>query len=452
MSTSPSSPAGFQGYHQSLSGAADEELTHVDRGTPCGEYLRRYWQPVLMSSELGDLPLTVELLGEPLVLFRDHSGEIGLLHRHCAHRGASLEYGIIADHGIICCYHGWHYNIDGTLRRAGSESLDSPVCRNVVQGAYPTHEFQGLIFAYLGPPECRPAFPEYDTSHIAGTKTVPFSIDTPCNWLQVYENTQDPIHVLHLHARSSGVQFGIASGVDQTIEYIETPIGMMNVQTRQIENRIWIRTTESIFPNGNQTGAIWEEADSVKSFQRSSTLRWMVPVHNTLTRTIGWRFFREELDPAGLGDPDAVGKESIDFIGQTADERPYEERQRQPGDYEAQVSQRPIAVHALEHHASSDAGVVRIRHMLRKRIRADEGALAPSAPEVDGAISTYTQDTVVELTGNHRELERETLRHCGSEVAKHIVLSGGSSHKERQRIIENAAVSAVRKAVDSDPA
>ena len=53
--------------------------------------------------------------------------------------------------------------------------------------------------------------------------------------------------------------------------------------------------------------------------------------------------------------------ETIDFIGQTADERPYEERQRQPGDYEAQVSQRPIAVHALEHRATSDRGVAWLR-------------------------------------------------------------------------------------------
>ena len=82
--------------------------------------------------------------------------------------------------------------------------------------------------------------------------------------MQVYENTQDPIHVVHLHARSSGVQFGVASGVDQIIEYDNTPLGMINIQTRQVDGHVWTRTTESILPNGNQTGAIWEEAESEK--------------------------------------------------------------------------------------------------------------------------------------------------------------------------------------------
>ena len=145
-------PEGYQGYHRPIDGVEDPELTHITRGTPCGEYMRRYWQPVAMSSELADLPKLVELLGEQLVLFRDGSGRTGLLHRHCAHRGASLEYGIVAERGLICCYHGWHFDIDGTLIRAGSEPAHSPVCNRVVQGAYPTHERNGIIFAYLGPP------------------------------------------------------------------------------------------------------------------------------------------------------------------------------------------------------------------------------------------------------------------------------------------------------------
>ena len=238
MSESPR-PAGFQGYHQIRNAREDAELTHVDRGTPCGEYLRRYWQPVAMSEELGALPLAVRVLGEDLVLFRDGSGRPGLLHLHCAHRGASLEYGIVAERGIICCYHGWHYDIDGTILRAGSEPPDSPICRNVVQGAYPVDEHHGLLFAYLGPPEERPPFAVFDTERMPDTTRKPFSLTTPCNWLQIYENTQDPIHVLHLHARSSGVQFGAASGIDQVIEYQDTPLGMMNVQTRQVGEHVW---------------------------------------------------------------------------------------------------------------------------------------------------------------------------------------------------------------------
>ena len=73
----------------------DTELTHVGPDTPCGEYLRRFWQPVCFSDELKDLPHRVKILGEDLVVFRDRSGAVGLLELHCPHRGTSLEFGLI---------------------------------------------------------------------------------------------------------------------------------------------------------------------------------------------------------------------------------------------------------------------------------------------------------------------------------------------------------------------
>ena len=436
-SISESRPDGFQGYHQVRTAAEDAELTHVGPGTPCGEYMRRYWQPVAMSSEVADLPVLVRLLGETLVLFRDGRGRTGLLHRHCAHRGASLEYGIIAEQGIICCYHGWHFDVDGTVIRAGSEPIDSPICKRVVQGAYPTHEHNGLIFAYLGPPEEKPPFPVYDVESMPDTTAKTFSITTPCNWLQVYENTQDPIHVLHLHARSSGVQFGVASGVDQVIEYADSPLGMFNIQTRKIGSRLWTRTTDSILPNGNQTGAIWEEAEAEKFFQRSSMLRWMVPVDDTTTCTIGWRYFSQALDPRGQDRPDQVGKESIDFVGQTAEERSYEESQRTPGDFEAQVSQRAIAVHALENRATSDRGVVKLRRLLRDQIRAL--AAGEKVPQPDWrklpAISTYCQDTVCEWPEDAPD-DDEALASQGRRVAATVLETAHLPPAERQSEIE----------------
>jgi phenylpropionate dioxygenase-like ring-hydroxylating dioxygenase large terminal subunit len=86
--------------------AHDLELTHVDPGTPTGELMRRFWQPVCLSSQLSDLPVAIRILGEGLVAFRDKRGRPGVLHRHCSHRGTSLEYGIVSERGIRCCYHG----------------------------------------------------------------------------------------------------------------------------------------------------------------------------------------------------------------------------------------------------------------------------------------------------------------------------------------------------------
>ena len=372
------------------------------------------------------------------MLFRDGSARPGLLHRHCAHRGASLEYGIVAERGIICCYHGWHYDIDGTILRAGSEPPDSPVCRNIVQGAYPVHEHEDILFAYLGPPDERPPFPVFDSERMPDTTRRPFALTTPCNWLQIYENTQAPIHVLHLHARSNGVQFG----VDQIVESQETPLGMMNVQTREVGEHVWVRTVDSILPTANQTGAIWEEAEAPKTFQRCATLRWMVPVDDTATRTIGWRFFSDRLDPRGQDRPELVGRESIDFVGQTEDERPYEERQRQPGDYEAQVSQRPIAIHALEHRASSDAGVAKLRRLLRRRIRALAAGEPVRRPEPCGldAVPTYCQDTVFPWRGAGRPTA-EDLRAEGRRVAGAVLDSDGLDPVRREAHVRSVALS-----------
>src|SRR5262249_12150445 len=61
---------------------ADAEITRVGPGTPCGEYMRRFWQPVCFSDELGALPHRVRLLGEELVVFRAGSGRAGLLELH----------------------------------------------------------------------------------------------------------------------------------------------------------------------------------------------------------------------------------------------------------------------------------------------------------------------------------------------------------------------------------
>ncbi len=415
---------GYIGYHKRDVPAPDDELTRVGPGAPCGEWLRRSWQPAALAAEVGDTPLALRLLGEDLVLFRDRSGRWGLLHRHCSHRGASLEYAIVMERGISCCYHGWHYDVDGTLLDTPAEPGERMRSR-VVHGAYPVEERNGIVFAYLGPPELKPRLPEFDVEAIPATRSVPFSLETPCNWLQVYENTQDPVHVVYLHTRTSGAQFGDASGADQALDYRETPLGMVNVQTRVWGGRLWTRMTETILPNANQTGAIWEAADRDKVLQRSSMLRWMVPVDDTHTLTIGWRFYRRELDPTGLGNPDAVGKGKIDFMGQTA-ERPYDERQRQPGDYEVQVSQRPIAVHALENLATSDRGVSMLRRLIRQAIRAVPQETAPREPfrAPDGRVSTFCQDTVWSVEGTR-------LAEFGAAVADSVIASAADPLDER---------------------
>ena len=223
----------YQGYHRTAVPPEDAELTHVGPGTPGGEYLRRFWQPVGLSSELGDLPRAVRLLGEDLVAFRDGAGRVGLLHRHCSHRGASLEFGLVAERGIRCCYHGWLYDVDGTILETPGEPPASRIKDRLRHGAYPCLERAGLVFAYLGPPERPPAFPIYDTYDLPDNRLIAYSIWQPCNWLQVHENMVDPIHAVFLHTRVGRTQLTKAWGALPQVEYRAVPGGMMYITARR---------------------------------------------------------------------------------------------------------------------------------------------------------------------------------------------------------------------------
>jgi len=113
---------GFSGYELKHSKEIDEEITRIGPGTKAGEYLRRFWHPIFISSELDDLPVAIKILGEELVLFRDKSKQLGLVHKHCPHRQASLEFGICQTTGISCCYHGWHFDVDGKILEVPGQS------------------------------------------------------------------------------------------------------------------------------------------------------------------------------------------------------------------------------------------------------------------------------------------------------------------------------------------
>jgi hypothetical protein len=98
----------------------------------------------------------------------------------------------------------------------------------------------------------------------------------------------------------------------------------------------------------------------------------------------------------------------------------YEESQRHPGDYEAQVSQRPIAVHALEHLGATDRGVTMFRKLVRQGIRAVTGGGPLQGLSREGAmIPTFCNDTVVRLPAAADAVEeKRLLRQTGRQIAE----------------------------------
>src|SRR5579862_8124639 len=178
-----------------------ELLIHTGPGTPCGDLMRRYWQPAALSEELpvGGAPVPVRLLGEDLVMFRDPSTQQpGLLGIHCSHRGADLSYGRLEDGGIRCIYHGWLYDIQGHCLEQPGEPTGSSFREKIQHRAYPCHEIGGVIFGYLGPAE-PPLFPNYEVFRVPADQRWVLKHHHECNYLQGNEGNIDRVHVRFLH-------------------------------------------------------------------------------------------------------------------------------------------------------------------------------------------------------------------------------------------------------------
>ncbi len=419
----------YGAYHREEVDDTDDELTRVGRGTPCGEYLRRFWQPVGLASELGDLPLRIRILGEDLVLFRDGEGRVGMLELRCSHRGASLEFGKIERRGIRCCYHGWHYDIDGRILDTPGEPVESPIKARLCHGAYPTHEYEGIIFAYMGPPEARPAFPVFDALESPDASYRLKNIHSPCNWLQVRENEMDPAHLTFLHTRLFGTQFTPVYGVVPTMEWTETPIGMLYITVRRWNDCLYLRTNDMILPNIVRVAGI-EDAESETAFdRRGSSFNWVVPVDDTNCRCIGFLDIDKSLTLPGhdayIDRMHAAGQGAVGAgdVGQSG-EPSYQERQRAPGDWDAWVSQGPITIHGREHLGFTDRGVAMYRRLLRAAIRGLARGEPPAGLDMhgSGAIKTYCHNTVMRVPGGRDEATERALQLAfGREVTRRVL-------------------------------
>jgi phenylpropionate dioxygenase-like ring-hydroxylating dioxygenase large terminal subunit len=410
----------YSAYHHRERPPVDEELTRVGPGTPCGEYLRRFWQPVIQSSELGEVPRRLRILGEDLVAFRDKSGGIGLLELHCPHRGTSLEFGLIGETGIRCCYHGWLFGADGTILETPGEPADSTLKDRLFHGAYPVHEHQGLVFAYMGPPDKQPDFPILDTFDLPGYRQIARAPTLwECNWLQVKENSMDPAHLAFLHTLPGSEGFTEDLAALGEWDWMETPVGMVYIDTRRQDDRVWVRVADLILPNIHQFPPNADPMALRNSVNRPQATTWAVPLDDTHTMQIGYHRApegREMRRGSGFGQD---GK------------RPYEERQRVPGDYDAQVSiHGGMARHGLEHLASTDRGIIMMRNLIRRGIRAVQNGedLGYRILRNGGAVPTYSHDRVVAgiPPAATPEADRQLLCEVGRRVVAGTIEAGSA--------------------------
>ena len=380
----------YSGYHVAQDGAPDLALTQVGRGTPGGEYLRRFWQPIAYESEIKDLPVRARIMGEDLVIFRDRGGRIGVLHLHCSHRGTSLEFGLIAERGIRCCYHGRLYDVDGTILDMPGEPASERLKQEMRQGAYPVHLYGGMIFAYMGPPDRIPPFPVYDRYELPGVTLQPGPrMVFECNWIQVKENALDPAHTAVLHTIKGADQFSDEFGQFPELAFGETPAGLVYVAVRPVGDNLWIRSTDVMAPNIHSITSITEDGRKLKRCAPPWLTIWTTPIDDNCSINFLLRHL-DENDRMPM-----ERRRAIEKFGQTP-ERSYEERQRIPGDYDAMVSQGPTAIHAQENLGTLDQGVVMFRRYIREGMDAVQRGQDPRGLfRGAGRIPTYGTDRVI---------------------------------------------------------
>jgi hypothetical protein len=301
----------------------------------------------------------------------------------------------------------------------------------------------------MGPPEKRPEFPIFDTFNLPGYRVIAeghTSSDEvlPCNWLQLAENNIDAVHTIFLHgleesrARLDEYRPGVTTagsmerfrgdGVrrwetevaalrddvrnQRVIEWRETGPGLMYIHTRRIGEMVWVRMADYMMPNMDQipTTLPASEEDKELAFGAPRTTTWTVPVDDTHTTSFGFMYKQEGRDQLGRWRFTRPQASTV---------RSYPDRQRQPGDYEGQVSQRPIAVHGLEHLGWSDQGVILIRKLLRDGVHAVQRGEDPKHVGLakNGLINTFGQSTVLRVPPAPTvEADRALLREVGRKV------------------------------------
>jgi hypothetical protein len=308
--------------------------------------------------------------------------------------------------------------VDGTILETPGEPANSTLKDRLFHGAYPVHEAYGMIFGYMGPPDRKPTFPIYDSFKRPGYRIIPGQkYFYPCNWLQILENAMDAVHTAFLHTIVTGAVFTEEFGVLPELEFAETPIGIIYIATRRVCDNIWARMVENVLPNLQQVAPAWENGRQPHPFSGPMMSRWIVPVDDTHTMLIELRHISETEDvitPAWFAD------RSLMLPGQFAADT-YEDSQRRPQDFEAQVSQRPIAVHGLEHLGTTDRGITMFRNQIRRGIREAKSGGDPVGVfrDCDMVIPTYCNDTVVrDPLANTPELDKKLLRQTGRRLAQ----------------------------------
>ncbi len=236
-------------------------------GTLAGRYMRQFWHPVYVAAELpAGRAIPIRIMSEDFTLYRGESGKAQVIASRCAHRGTLLSTGWVEGDCIRCFYHGWKYDATGQCVEMPAEEASFPA--KVKVRSYPTVEYLGLIFAYLGDGEA-PPLPRFETLEEEGVLTAD-SYFRGCNAFNNLESNMDELHVAFVH-RTSFASTGLNRDLPK-ISGDETDYGIVKYGTRSDGV---VRVSHFFWPNGLY---IKGSPDPNDSTGWTDHVGWRVPV------------------------------------------------------------------------------------------------------------------------------------------------------------------------------
>jgi nitrite reductase/ring-hydroxylating ferredoxin subunit len=399
-----------------LSPEENRLLTETDPGTPMGETLRRYWQPALLSWELPEPdcpPVQVKLLGEHLVAFRDSSGRVGMLEEFCPHRGASLWLGRNEEGGLRCVFHGWKFDVEGRCLQQMNEP--ESFAQKVWATAYPTEEFGGIIWVYMGPREKAPPPPKHEWTLATETHRYATRTWEECNWLQALEGGVDTAHVPILHrllidipgnAGYSPSTPYVSSGASR-VDLDFTDYGYRYAGIRPLQDgEQYVRAYHFVMPSMQIRPQQLRSNEGYKPYVAG---HYWVPMDDHNCMSWNWIYSFGDPKPGELEGQLREGGTSLDYLSIEQNFRKRINRDGRWGinrrtqrsetftgiegintqDHAVQESMGPISNRSREHLGPSDKTIIALRQVLLRAVRTvedggDPPGLAPLRPTLRG--------------------------------------------------------------------
>jgi len=239
------------------------DFVRTGPGTLAGRFMRMFWHPLYRSQDLPrGRTMPIKIMGEEFTLYRGEGGTAHVLAQRCAHRRTQLSVGWVEGDCIRCFYHGWKY--DGSGQCVEQPAEEASFAANIRIRSYPTEEYLGLIFAYLGEgaPPSLPRFPELEEEGVLENHT----FVSACNFFRHLE--LDPAHIAFVHRDSPEAESGLTGTPD--VECQETDYGFVFYARRddkvQVQHRLMPNASYfKVFPMDEESG--WRDR-----------VAWRVPV------------------------------------------------------------------------------------------------------------------------------------------------------------------------------